>query len=396
MPFDPATATAALLGTLPADEVARATRYTAGGHWLLLWDLVVSLAAAWLILRSGWLVRVRDRIERRGQRPVLVSLVIPICYSLAVFALSLPWSAYATWWREQSYGRTNQLLGDWLVQSAIGQLLFALFSALFFALLYGLIRHSPRRWWLWGTSLAGAAAAFALIVSPIVAEPIFNDYKALPRGPVRSALQALTAQAGVPDARLVSYDGSRQSNNFTANVSGLGTSARIAISDVALSRASLDEVRAVTGHELGHYMLGHVPRLVVTLSILILAGLLLVDRLFDRTAALVGASSVRGIADPAGLPIAMALFSILLLLATPVLRWTMRDGEMAADNYALRLTGDPDALARAVLKTAEFRAPYPSRLQEFLFYSHPSVERRVRNAMEFKHAQLARQTSARD
>ena len=67
----------------------------------------------------------------------------------------------------------------------------------------------------------------------------------------------MAQRAGIPPNKVYMYNGSRQSNNFTANAGGVGSTARVAISDVALKNASLDEVRAVTGHEIGHYVLKH-------------------------------------------------------------------------------------------------------------------------------------------
>jgi STE24 endopeptidase len=133
---------------------------------------------------------------------------------------------------------------------------------------YALIRRTGRRRWLWSGGLTAIATSALLLLSPILIEPLFSDYQPVPAGEVRDALVVMAEEAGVPTERIFVYDGSRQSNNFTANVSGLGGSARIAISDVAFKGASLDEVRAVTGHEIGHYVLGHVWRIVIIASIL--------------------------------------------------------------------------------------------------------------------------------
>jgi Zn-dependent protease with chaperone function len=130
-------------------------------------------------------------------------------------------------------------------------------------------------------------------------------------------LLVMAERAGVPADRIFVCDGSRQSNNFTANAGAVGGMARIAISDVAFKGASLDEVKTVTGHEIGHYVLGHTWQLVVAFS---------------------------------GLAI---LFFLLV-------------------------------------KTAEYRNPRPSRLEEWLFYDHPSFERRVQRAIEWQASQEAK------
>jgi STE24 endopeptidase len=182
------------------------------------------------------------------------------------------------------------------------------------------------------------------------------------------------------------FDGSRQSNNFTANVSGVFGTGRIAISDVALEQASLDEVKAVTGHEVGHYVLGHVWRIVFLFAGLAMLGFFLADRLFGRVAALFGSKAQVG--DPEGLPVLLFVVSVIALLAQPALNSVTRIGESEADSYSLRTVNLPDALSAALVKTAEYRYPRPSAFEEIAFYSHPSVERRVRRAMEWKAAQM--------
>jgi STE24 endopeptidase len=228
------------------------------------------------------------------------------------------------------------------------------------------------------------AITFIMLAGPTLIEPIFNDYKPLPAGEVRTALESQAEKAGVPKDRIFVYDGSRQSNNFTANVSGLFGSARIAISDVALKGASLDEVQAVTGHEIGHYVLGHIWRIVAIMSVLAMLFFFLADRLFPAFSRLFG--SRIPISEPASFPVLYFFSSIFMLLAQPILNADSRADETAADRYSLETVNLPDALSSALVKTAEYRYPRPSRLQELLFYTHPSVENRVLAAMEWKAA----------
>jgi len=375
-------ATAAYIDALGADTLEKSAAYTAGSHWLLLWDLVVGIAVAWLIIRSGVLERMDSRLAKRG--PNVRALAVSAAYFLMAGVLTLPWSIYAGWWRETGYGRSSQTFFDALGQDLLGLLLLSLIAGLFFTGIYALIRRAGRHWWLWSGALAAAGAAAVLLVSPVAIEPLFNDFEPLPEGPVRDALLSLAHQADIPGNRIFVYDGSRQSNNFTANVSGLGPYARIAISDVALKGASLDEVRAVTAHEIGHYKLNHVWRLVVLLSAVVVVSFFVADRLYVRLASLLGSRA--SLSSPTGLPVIMVMVSILSALATPLINGFIRTGETEADHYSLETVNLPDALASALVKTAEFRYPRPEAVEEFLFYSHPSVERRVRMAMEWKAA----------
>jgi Zn-dependent protease with chaperone function len=375
-------ATARYIDSLGAENLQKAADYTAGNHWHLLWGLLVSALVTWLIVRSGLLDRLDEKLRRRGfaVRTFLVTgsflLIAPIA--------SLPWTIYEEWWRERSYGRTSQPLGDFLMQGGISLAISALIGAIFLIALYWLIRKAKKRWWLWAGGLTAAALAFIMLLSPILIEPLFNEYRPVPDGPVKSALVEMAQQAGIPENKTFMYDGSRQSNNFTANVSGVLGSARIAISDVAMKQASLAEVKAVTGHEIGHYVLKHVWRGVAIYSLLAVLLFFLADRLFPFFARMFGSSATIG--EPRGIPVLGFILGLFGLVAMPVTNAVSRTGESEADAYSLRTVNEPDALAGALVKTAEYRYPRPHPLQEMVFYTHPSVERRVRMAMEWKTA----------
>ena len=380
MAFDPQAATAAYIDSLGADALATAAAYTLGNHWLLLWNLLVAAVITWVLVRTGILDRINARLAKRGV--TLRTWVVAAAYFLASGLLSLPWSLYAEWWRERSYGRSSQPLMDFLGQSLLSLVLAAIIVGLFFVGVYALMRRAGRFWWLWSGGLTAVALSFFLLAGPVVIEPLFNDYKPVPAGEVRDALVEMAKRTDVPEDRIFVYDGSRQSNNFTANVSGLGGSARVAISDIAFKGASLEEVKAVTGHEMGHYVLGHVWRTVILMSALAVVFFFLADRLFPRFARAFGSRAALG--DPTGLPVLVFMVSLFFLLAQPLRNGMIRLGENEADQYSLETVNLPDALAAALVKTAEYRYPRPGKLQEILFYTHPSVERRVRRAMDWK------------
>jgi STE24 endopeptidase len=382
MAFNAQAATARYMDSLGADALEKAARYTVGNHWLLLWGLLVSALITWLVVRSGVLDWLQAWLERRSiaMRAFLVSAAFLLISGI----LASPWSIYDDWWRERAYGRSSQPLRDFLLQSSIAALITVLVGGLFLLGVYALIKRTGRRWWIWSGGLTAAALAVIMLLSPILIEPLFNQYRPVPAGPVREALLEMAARADIPADRIFMYDGSRQSNNFTANVSGVLGSARIAISDVALKRASLDEVKAVTGHEIGHYVLGHVWRMVAVFSLLAILLFFLADRLFPRFARWFGSTATIG--EPRGVPVLAFLVSLFGLLAMPVSNAMSRIGESEADAYSLRTVNEPDGLASALVKTAEYRYPRPHPVQEAIFYTHPSVERRVRRAMERKAA----------
>jgi STE24 endopeptidase len=380
MALDAVAATSAYIDALGPAALTRASAYTLGNHWLLLWGLLFSAAVTWVMVRGRVLERVDSRLSRRGRN--LRTGLLSVAFFLLSGVLTLPWSIYENWWRERAYGRSSQPLADFLTQGLLSLVLSAALAGLFFIGIYALMRRAGRSWWVWSGALAAGTLAVLLLVSPILIEPLFNDFKPVPEGKVRDALYGMAYEAGIAGDSIFVYDGSRQSNNFTANVAGLGASARIAISDVAFKGASLDEVKAVTAHEIGHYVLDHVWRSVLVLSVLATLAFLVADRVFPLFARAFGSRAT--LADPVGLPVLLVVVSLLGVLAQPVTNGLSRLAEIEADRYSLETVNLPDALASALVKTAEYRDPRPHVLQEWLFYTHPSVERRVRRAMDWK------------
>ena len=375
-------ATANYIDSLGADALAKAAAYTSGGHWLILGGLIVSAIVTFLIVRTGILARIETRFGPSSARGIFL---IGIVYSLLSTLFGLPWAIYSQWWRETGYDRTSQPLMDYLGQSAISTVITTVMLSIFILLLYLLIRKAGRTWWIWSGGLVAAFVTAILLLGPVLIEPIFNTYEPVPEGEVRIALEEMAAEADIPSDRIFMFDGSRQSNNFTANVSGIGSSARIAISDVAFGEASLDEVKAVTGHEVGHYVLGHIWRILAVLVGTAIVLFFLTNLVFSPVSRLFGASP--NIAHPSSLPVLFFIIGALSTLATPAQNAVTRIGENEADQYSLETVNLPDALASALVKTAEYRYPRPSGLQEALFYTHPSVEKRVRRAMKWKAGQ---------
>lgn len=381
MAFDPKAATAHYIDSLGPAALQKAHDYTVGKEWMLLWALLVAAVVTWLIVKSGLL----DKLDRRfGERHNLRAFAIGLVYFIVSAVLTLPWMLYADYFREKAYGRTSQPIGDWLGQAALSTVISAIVGALFMTGVYWLIRRTGKRWWIWSGALTAIVFAFILLLSPVLIEPLFNKYEPVPQGQVRDAVVSMAQRAGIPPDKVFMFNGSRQSNNFTANAGGVGSTARVAISDVAFKNASLDEVRAVTGHEIGHYVLKHSWWGILFYSIAAIVLFWIAERTFPRFARAFG--STASLPDPRGIPVLLFMVSFFGLLGLPLVNAFSRTLETQADAYSLRTENRPDALATALVKTAEYRYPRPGRLEEIVFYDHPSVERRVLTAMEWKAA----------
>jgi STE24 endopeptidase len=382
MAFDPNAETARYIDSIGPAALQKAHDYTVGKEWMLLWALVVAAFVTWLIIRSG----VLDRIERKisATRPNLRAFTVGLVYFIVSTVLTVPWTLYADYFREKSYGRTSQPLGDYLGQATLMSAISAVIGALFMMGVYWLIRRTGKRWWIWSGALTAVAFSFIILLAPIFIEPLFNKYEPIPPGQVRDAVVSMAQRAGIPPNKVYMFNGSRQSNNFTANAGGVGSTARVAISDVAFKNASLDEVRAVTGHEIGHYVLKHTWYGILFYTVAAMILFFIADRTFNWFARLFGSNAT--LPEPRGIAVLLFMVSLFGLLTLPIFNTFSRMIETQADAYSLRTENRPDALASSLVKTAEYRYPRPNPVEEVVFYDHPSVERRVHTAMEWKAA----------
>ncbi|MBR7619529.1 M48 family metalloprotease [Phenylobacterium sp. 20VBR1] len=385
--FDPAAATQAYLAVLSPEAHAKATAYTQGGHWVLLWAALVAVVVAWLVIKSGVLVKIRSWVEAKKSRPWLAAGLIVGADVIIEGVLTLPWSAYADWWRQKSYGLTDQPFGGWLGETVSMMLISVVMTVILGMCVYAVIRKAPKTWWAWSGGLVAIAFLVLMVLAPVFIEPLFNTYTPAPPGPVRDTVVTMANANGVPSDKIYVYNGSKQSNRYTANVSGLFGTARVAMSDTMFKQgADLAEVKGVVGHEMGHYVHMHSIWLASSFGLLALVLFFLVDRLFAPVARLVGATGVTGISDPAGFPVIGIIIAVLGLLATPITSSISRLVETDADQFSLEHFNEPDGLAKALVKTIEYRAATPSQLEEVMFYDHPAVGSRVRRAMDWKAA----------
>jgi STE24 endopeptidase len=381
----PEQLTQTYLAILTPEARAKSDAYTEGGYWLIGWGLVVAALVTWVIVRSGVLHRISAAVNAKRARPGFTTLVLAAMFALLTALLSLPWEVYSAWWRPWSYGLSKQPFMDWLLQFIVGTLVSTVLIVATAAGVYALLRKSPKRWWAWGAAAAVPFIVLFIVIAPVLIMPLFNDYKPFPQGPVRDAIVALAQPHQVPTDKLLVYDGSRQRNVVTANVAGLMGTARIAVSDLAVERATLNEVRAVVGHEIGHYVLGHALRSALLMALIFGLGLYAVHRLFKPAARWFGgAHAAADIANPATMPVLMFVVTLVMTLATPLSNAVTRWGEREADNFSLQHARDPDGLASALVKTVEYRKASPGAVEEWLFHTHPSVEKRVLNAMQWK------------
>lgn len=382
--FDVERATQAYIDLLTPEQRAKSDAYFEGGYWLQLWGLLYGFAVAAVLLGSGLSRRMRDFAERRSRRPWVQAMLYGLQWMLVGFVLGLPLAIYQGFVREHQYGLATQDFGGWFGDQLKGLLVGLVLVPPILAALYAAVRRMGARWWIGASAGAFALTLFLMMLAPVFIDPLFNDYKPLREGSVREAVLSLARANRIPVDNVVEFDASRQTTRISANVAGFLGTTRVALNDNLLDRTSEPEIKAVMGHEMGHYVLNHAFRLVVYVSLVLALGFWFVHRVFDVALARWGKRlGLRDRADPAALPLAVAILSLFFFLATPVLNTIIRQAEAEADMFGIDAAREPHGFAMAAMRLSAYRKIQPGPVEEFLFYDHPSGYDRVRRSMEW-------------
>jgi STE24 endopeptidase len=387
--FDATAATKAWLASVPADQRLKSDAYFEGGYWLLVWNFLITVAISIFLLASRTSARLRDFAERVTDFENVHVAVYAVAYLLLFYVLSFPLNLYEHFFREHQYGLATQTFVAWFRDQLIGLGLTIAGGTLLVVVLYAVFRRAPRTWWLWSTMVAVGFAFIIDLIAPVYIEPLFNTYKPLTKPEVSEPVLAMARANQIPVKQVFEVDASRQTTRVSANVAGFLGTTRIALNDNLLHQCSLPEIRAVMAHEMGHYVLNHGAKLLTYFGIFALIGFALARVLFGLALRRWGTRwGVRGISDPAGLPLLVLIFSTLVFIATPFINTVVRVTEREADAFGINTSREPDAMAKIALKLGAYRKLDPSPLEEFIFYDHPSGRARIRMAMDWKAGNL--------
>ena len=387
--FDIDAATRAYLATVNGVARARSDAYFEGGYWLILWNAVVGIAVAWGFLRLGYAARLSAWATRvTGGRRWLGTLLWATGFLAATTVVALPWTIYTDFVREQQYGMSTQTLAEWFGDWAKSTAIFLVIAPLAVAGIMAGVRRSPRRWWLFAGAGAVVFMGIGLTVAPVLIEPLFNTYTPMAESPLRSAILKVAQGNGVPVTGVLVVDASRQTTRVSANVAGLGPTARVALNDNLLKTHDDAGIVAVMGHETGHYVLNHALSLLVGFGLLIVIGFATVQTAVPALIARYPGWGVTGVTDPAAVAVAVIVLTLFFLVLTPVTNSLTRFHEAQADIFGLNAARAPDGFARMALRLGQYRKLEPGRLEEIVFFDHPSGRTRIRQAMAWKAAHL--------
>ena len=383
--FNADAATEAYMAMIPSAATARSNAYFEGGYWLVLWDFLIASAISLLLLNLRWSARMRDLAERITRFHWLQRALYWVQFLLVTTLLGFPWEYYENFVREHKYGLATQTFGPWMGDEVKGLFVNLVAGGIAVMVLFAIVRRLPRSWWIWGSAATLALMVAAISIGPVYIQPIFNKVTRLNDPKVTGPILSMAHANGISTNDVYEIDASRQTTRMSANVSGFANTMRITLNDNLLRRGSPEEIQAVMGHEMGHYVLNHIPKTIVFFIIVVVGSFAYLRWALGWALARWGERwQIREISDPAILPLVMLLTGILFFVLTPIMNTQVRTQEKEADMFGLNASRQPDGFAQAAIHLSEYRKMRPGKLEEWIFYDHPSGYNRIHSAMVWK------------
>jgi STE24 endopeptidase len=380
--------------SLPPEKLKRAEALNRDENWLWAIGTVWSLVYPLLFLRLHWAAGLRRFTAGIVSRPWVQGLIFLPLLIIAIRLLSLPLSL-AGHHLGLAYGLSIERWPAWFWDWTKGLLVSLAISTLVGSLLFAIVRHSRRRWWLrfWLLSLPlMLAGAFA---EPLIIDPLFNHFEPLSRShpELVAQLERVVERSGeqIPPDHMFLMKASEKTTEMNAYVTGFGSSKRVVVWDTSLKKSSQDEVLFIFGHELGHYVLGDVVHGLMMAAVGTLLALWLAFHLVRKLVCLYGASwEVPTVEDWSAVVVLVLVFHVFTLLSDPIDNTISRYIEHRADVYGQEvvhgIVPDPQAAAVHSFQTmGEESLDIPDANPGMVFwtYSHPPISQRAEFARDY-------------
>jgi STE24 endopeptidase len=352
------------------------------------------LLILFLFIRWRWVVKWRDWAERTSSRRFVQALIVVPLFAFSFTMLRLPFAIYGHR-LSLKFGLSIQGWGSWLRDWAVELALVIVVATLVIWIFYLVVARSPRRWWLYFWLAIIPISAFLTFIAPVAIDPLFyqSEPLAAKHPELVDALEGVSRRGGleITSDRMYEMKASSKLTGPNAYVTGFGATKRVVVWDTAIQQFTTPELMLVFGHELGHYVLGHVVRGFIVAMVFLLALLFVTYHVVMWILTRWGEHwDIRGLSDWAALPLLILIASVLSFLSEPVLNAESRRIEHAADVYGLEVThglvpnvGQVDAHAFQILGENWLEYPYPSKIAVMWDWDHPAISDRIRFALTY-------------
>ena len=374
--------------TLPPDKLAKAYALYKIHYTLYFVTTLWGFLVLWLMLRGHFGVWLRARAEALSRRRVVQAIVVMCLFVLALELAQLPFDLYEHH-IGLKYGLSVQGWGSWFGDWGKGLLLGFIFASLLGWILYGVLRRSARRWWFYFWLALIPVVLLVMFVEPVWIEPMFNKFEPLTdhHADLVAQIERVVHRAGmdIPPERMFEMKASEKTTTLNAYVTGFGATKRVVVWDTTMKHMTTPETLFVFGHEMGHYVLGHIPKqvtiILLILLILFYVGYRLVNAMIGRYGEAWG---IRSVDDWASLPLLFLVISLLTFFATPIFSAVSRYYEHQADQYGVEVVHGlipnaavNDAEAFQILGEVSLDYPYVGKFAEFWLWDHPTIRDRM-------------------
>lgn len=354
------------------------------GHVSRLAGLAVTL----VLLLSGAIAAVSRWASALPVAPVWQGLAVLAALEIVSYVAGLPFDLASQFGVEKRFGFSTISVKTWLVDQAKSLLIMAIFGLLLGGGLLLLIGWLGS-WWWWvvGWAVFSLFQVLMMFVAPVLILPLFNKFEPLQDAELGEQIMDLARKARFPLSGVFQIDASRRSTHSNAYFTGIGKARRIALFDTLIEQHTREELLAVMAHEIGHWQLKHVFKMLAAsllgsgVSIAVVAWLLEMPWLYQvlGIADLHAAVGSVGPIAAAGLFLVGILLSPVGLILSPVTSWFSRRHEYQADAFSLSLYPNAGALERGLIRMSEKNLSnlFPHPWVVLFYYSHPPLFDRV-------------------
>ncbi|MGE6260975.1 M48 family metallopeptidase [Heyndrickxia sporothermodurans] len=306
--------------------------------------------------------------------------------SILSFVVTFPLS-YISYRFSKTYNISNQTFTFWMKDEVIDFWVNFIEMYIIVAVLYWLMKHFKKRWWLPAWLLSIPFMIFMMFIQPVVIDPLYNDFYPLKNKELETKILALADKANIPAEHVYEVNMSEKTNSLNAYVTGIGSNARIVLWDTTLERLNQKEILFIMAHEMGHYVEKHIYFGIAGYIILTGIGLWITARMMNWIVEKKGEDlKVTGVSNLSSLPLFLLITSMLLFAISPITNWISRYEEMRADRYGMEMTHDKKAAVQTFqdLTKSGLSQVDPPFLVKIFRYDHPTMLERIMMVEKFK------------
>ena len=360
-----------------------AKKYSKINQIISLSETVIFFAITVIFIAGGYSKEVKELAFSFTTNDYAAVLIFFGIFGIIQSVITFPLSFYSDYTLEHKYGLSNQTIPGYFKEKIKGMLIGLLLGIPLLLIFFFIIKNYSESWWL----ILGAVMFFFSVIigrlAPTLIMPLFYKFKPLENEEIKQKILSLCEKTGVRIQGIFEFNMSKNTKKANAAFTGIGKSKRIILGDTLLKNFSPEEIETVFAHEMGHYKKRHIMKLMTVSVFMTFAGLYLTSLAYSNSLNTFGFNSVSEIA---ALPLLFIYLSLFGLITSPISNILSRKFEWEADTFAIETTRDREAFISSMEKLADqnLADKTPNKIIEFLFHSHPSIDKRIKFAEDYK------------